>query len=84
LLNFWADIQAFCQDSKFSTDKIVQYACLARQFAQVCYWAQLGEQDLALLMPSVEPVRPSVLTGQDTMPTLTLSFLLLLSRYRRW
>ena len=84
LLKFWADIQAFCQDSKFSTDKIVQYACLARQFAQVCYWAQLGEQDLALLMPRVEPDRPSVLTGQDTMPTLTLSFLLLLSRYRRW
>ena len=84
LLRFWQDIQAFCEGDKTDTAHIVQYAFLLRQFAQVCHWAELGEQDLALLMPGIAPQRPSALTGLSTAPLLTLDFLLLLSRYRRW
>ena len=84
LLPFWQDIQAFGEGKKPDTAHIVQYAFLLRQFAQVCHWAELGEQDLALLMPGIAPQRPSALTGLSTAPLLTLDFLLLLSRYRRW
>ena len=54
-----------------------------RQFAQVCHWAQLGEQDLDVLLPADAAI-PSALTGELSPPTLTLQLLLLLSRYRKW
>ena len=60
-----------------------RYAYLMRQFAQVCHWAQLGEQDLQILMPA-NATTPSALTGALTPPQLTLELLLLLSRYRSW
>jgi hypothetical protein len=85
LLRFWEDIERICQGlvTLENAPQVVQYAHLVRQFAQVCIWAQLGEQDLELLMP-VAQSRPSALTGASVAPSLTLNFLLLLSRYRQW
>jgi len=85
LLNFWADIERVCQGITTLDDvsRAVQYAYLLRQFVQVCHWAQLGEQDLQVLMPAGAG-QPSALTGALTAPQLTLDVLLLLSRYRSW
>ena len=85
LLKFWEDIERICQGlaTLENVPQVVQYAHLVRQFAQVCNWAQLGEQDLELLMP-VAQGRPSALTGASTAPPLTLNLLLALSRYRQW
>ena len=85
LLSFWADIELVCagETTLDSLPRAVQYAYLLRQFAQVCHWAQFGEQDLHLLMPA-GPAQPSALSGALTAPQLTLDVLLLLSRYRSW
>lgn len=85
LLKFWEDIERICQGlaTLENVPQVVQYAHLLRQFAQVCIWAPLGEQDLELLMP-VAQGRPSALTGASTAPPLTLNLLLALSRYRQW
>lgn len=85
LLKFWEDIERICQGlvTLESRPQVVQYVHLLRQFAQVCNWAQLGEQDLELLLP-VAQSRPSALTGAGVAPPLTLNLLLVLSRYRQW
>lgn len=85
LLGFWADIERVCLGDATldGLPNAVQYAYLMRQFAQVCHWAQLGEQDLQILMPA-NATTPSALTGALTPPQLTLELLLLLSRYRSW
>lgn len=85
LLSFWADIQRVGLGTVTldALPRAVQYAYLMRQFAQVCHWAQLGEQDLDVLLPAGATI-PSALTGELSPPTLTLQLLLLLSRYRKW
>ena len=85
LLSFWADIERVGLDTVplDALPQAVQYAYLMRQFAQVCHWAQLGEQDLDVLLPADAAI-PSALTGELSPPTLTLQLLLLLSRYRKW
>jgi hypothetical protein len=88
VLSFWRDIQALpapdvltLRDLETPVRHII-YAHLLHQFAQVCQWAQLAEQDLALLLPP--PGGISALTGETTAPTLTLPLLVQLSRYRHW
>ena len=85
LMSFWADIERICQGETTldGQPRAVQYAYLMRQFAQVCHWAQLGEQDLGVLLP-VSSAIPSALTGEQKSPPLTLALLLLLSRYSKW
>ena len=85
LMSFWADIERICQGETTldGQPRAVQYAYLMRQFAQVCHWAQLGEQDLDVLLP-VSSAIPSALTGEQESPPLTLALLLLLSRYGKW
>lgn len=88
VLKFWEQIQAAAIPSAMSltvleeVPQLVQYANLLGQFALVCHWGQLTEQDLKLVMPST-PGR-SLLTGQPLAPLPDLPFLLLLSRYRQW
>lgn len=91
VLSFWRDVQAWSEGPARTLRqleekqlKVVQYVHLLRQFALVCAWAQLTEQDLALMMPVAQGTKRSPLTGETYVPTLTLDFLLLLSRYRRW
>lgn len=85
LLSFWADIELFGQGTVTldARPQAVQYAYLMRQFAQVCHWAQLGEQDLDVLLPAGAGI-PSALTGEMNAPTMTLELLHLLTRYRKW
>lgn len=85
LMSFWADIERICQGETTldGQPRAVQYAYLMRQFAQVCHWAQLGEQDLGVLLPASSAI-PSALTGEQKSPPLTLALLLLLSRYGKW
>lgn len=85
LMSFWADIERICQGETTldGQPRAVQYAYLMRQFAQVCHWAQLGEQDLGVLLPMSSAI-PSALTGEQKSPPLTLALLLLLSRYGKW
>ena len=88
VLTFWNQIQAYYSSpvrglSTLESDlpQLVQYANLIAQFALLCHWAQLSEQDLALIMP--RPSR-SLLTGELLPPLPDLPLLLLLSRYRHW
>ncbi|MBJ2255026.1 Tc toxin subunit A [Pseudomonas psychrophila] len=85
LLSFWADIERVGLGAATLDElpQAVQYAYLMRQFAQACHWAQLGEQDLDVLLPAGAG-KPSALTGELNAPALTLELLLLLSRYRKW
>lgn len=85
LMSFWADIERVGLGTVTldALPQAVQYAYLMRQFAQVCHWAQLGEQDLDVLLPASAAI-PSALTGELNPPILTLQLLLLLSRYRKW
>ena len=85
LLSFWADIERVGQGTVTldALPQAVQYAYLMRQFAQVCHWSQLGEQDLDVLLPAGAGMS-SALTGEMNAPALTLELLLLLSRYRKW
>ena len=85
LLSFWADIEriGLGEATLDGLPLAVQYAYLMRQFAQVCHWTQLGEQDLGVLLPA-GPGIPSALTGEQRPPPLTLSLLVLLSRYSKW
>lgn len=85
LLSFWADIERVGLGTVTldALPQAVQYAYLMRQFAQVCHWSQLGEQDLDVLLPAGAGMS-SALTGEMNAPALTLELLLLLSRYRKW
>lgn len=89
VLKFWEQIQAAAGAGAMSLtaleiedSQLVQYANLLGQFALLCHWAQLSEQDLELVMPGPSPSSP--LTGQILAPLPDLPFLLLLSRYRQW
>ncbi len=89
VLKFWEQVQAAAGAGAMSLtaleiedSQLVQYANLIGQFALLCHWAQLSEQDLELVMPGPSPSSP--LTGQIMAPLPDLPFLLLLSRYRQW
>lgn len=89
LLSFWRDLQTWSQGPARTLDgleraqaRVIQYVHLLDQFAMVCQWAQLTEQDLALVLPQAGKTSP--LTGETRPPTLTLELLVLLSRYRHW
>lgn len=89
VLKFWEQIQAAAGAGAMSLtalevedSQLVQYANLIGQFALLCHWAQLTEQDLELVMPG--PSHSSPLTGHILAPLPDLPFLLLLSRYRQW
>jgi len=89
VLSFWQDVQAWSRGAAHTLEglertqvRVIQYVHLLGQFALVCQWAQLTEQDLALVLPQQGKTSP--LTGETRAPTLTLELLVLLSRYRRW